>query len=196
MAPGWRSTPGWAPRWRGTCSAMPRCQRSQSSGTGRYRCIAPAPRTCRSSGCGSAGRTGDSRADRSGGRNPVHDLVGVLRLAGAVGAAVEAAAHLGPVPDDGAPTVLAPGRQACDRALEAVERVAVAGRDHLEGLVVVVAADLAFGHGHLRLVRTAWPVRYPPPTVSTQATASPAFRLCSPTDVRRRGSGLPSPTWS
>src|SRR4029453_12411898 len=117
----------------------------------------------------------------------------------AVGTTVEAAAHLGPVADDGAATVLAPGRQARNGALEAVEGVAVARHDHLERLVVVVPADLALGHGsHLRVGSTCTPPR----SLPADRLAYPrrhgrvAFRSCRPTDVAPDAAALRSTTWS
>jgi hypothetical protein len=45
--------------------------------------------------------------------------------------------------------VLADGGEPVDRTLEAVEDVMVTGHDHLEGLVVFIAADVALRHGIL-----------------------------------------------
>jgi hypothetical protein len=81
--------------------------------------------------------------------DPVAYLGGSGGLAGAVGAAVEAAVDLGAVADHPAPAVLADRRHQVDRALEAVEDVPPAGRGDLDRLVVVVAADLACRHGSL-----------------------------------------------
>src|SRR4051812_49628960 len=59
-----------------------------------------------------------------------------------MGAAVEGAVGLDAVADDLAPAVRADRRELVDRALEAVEGVAVARRDHLERQGVVISADL------------------------------------------------------
>jgi hypothetical protein len=79
-------------------------------------------------------------------------------VSGAVSAAEELASDLDAVADDLAPAVLADRRHSMDRALEAVERVPLAGRDHLERLVVVVAADLTTRHRVLPC-RSVWFVR-------------------------------------
>src|SRR5690606_34649037 len=68
------------------------------------------------------------------------------RLTGAVRAAEEAPVDLGAVADHLAPAVVADGRHLVDGALEAVEGVVCARGDDLEGLVVVVPADLAASH--------------------------------------------------
>src|SRR5690606_33070349 len=68
-------------------------------------------------------------------------------LLSAMGAAIEHPALLQPVADDAAPAVLAPGCDRLDGAFEAVEHVGLTVEDQLEGLVVVVAAELAGGHG-------------------------------------------------
>jgi hypothetical protein len=64
-----------------------------------------------------------------------------------MGAAVERVVRLDTVTDHLATAVGADGRQLVDGALEAVEDVALTGRDDLEGEVVLVAADLASRHG-------------------------------------------------
>jgi hypothetical protein len=53
------------------------------------------------------------------------------------------------MPDDLAAAVTADGSHPVDGALEAVEDVALAGGDDLEGEVVVVAAHFASRHGGL-----------------------------------------------
>src|SRR5918997_4502603 len=68
-------------------------------------------------------------------------------LGGAVRAAEQAAVGLDAVADHADAAVLAGRRQRVDRALEAVEGVRGARRGHLDGLVVVVAADLTLRHG-------------------------------------------------
>ena len=65
---------------------------------------------------------------------------------GAVGAAVEVAVHLDSVADDPAATVQAHRGDPVDGTLEAVEHMPLTGGDHLERLVVFVAADLTSGH--------------------------------------------------
>src|SRR5439155_400241 len=67
--------------------------------------------------------------------------------AGAARAAEDAPGFLHPVPDHPAAAVLALGRALVDRALEAVEGVSLTIPRHLERLVVVVAANVAFRHG-------------------------------------------------
>src|SRR3989442_1626087 len=67
----------------------------------------------------------------------------------AAGAAEELPGGLDAVAGDLAAAVGARRRHAVDRALEAVEHVALAGRHYLEGLVVLVAAHLALRHGGL-----------------------------------------------
>src|SRR5262249_29457899 len=68
---------------------------------------------------------------------------------GAMLAAEESAFLFEPMADDVDAAVLAGRRQRVDRALEAVEGVGRAVHAHLEGLVVVVAAGFASGHGDL-----------------------------------------------
>src|SRR5687767_8162832 len=84
---------------------------------------------------------------RGGGVDPVDGDVGGFGVAGAVGAAVEAAVDLDAMPDDLALAVLAHGCEEVDRTFEAVEGVGHASGGDLEGLVVVVAADFASGLG-------------------------------------------------
>src|SRR5689334_12941433 len=91
----------------------------------------PAPRSTRISGLISGG-LGRAVLD---GRDP--------GVAGAVGAAEEAAARLHAVPHHFATAVLARGGQAVDGALEGVECVVGAGHVDMEGLVVIVTTDLA-----------------------------------------------------
>jgi hypothetical protein len=50
------------------------------------------------------------------------------------------------VADDAAPAMLADGSERMDRAFEAVEHVRLPAQADLEGLVVVVATDLALRH--------------------------------------------------
>src|SRR5215207_4005327 len=64
--------------------------------------------------------------------------------------AKEGALRFDAVADDPAPAVVADRRQLVDRAFEAVEHVAVAGRDHLEREIVVVPAHLALRHRYPR----------------------------------------------
>src|SRR5205807_9549091 len=65
---------------------------------------------------------------------------------GAMGAAIHPAASLDAMPDDRAMAMRAAWGHRVDRAFETVEaHRAAAGRD-LERLVVVVAANVAFGH--------------------------------------------------
>jgi len=68
-------------------------------------------------------------------------------LAGAVGTAVERSLGLYTVANDPALAVLAHRSELVNRALEAVERMGVAGSDDLEGQIVIVAADLTSSQG-------------------------------------------------
>jgi hypothetical protein len=68
------------------------------------------------------------------------------RLPGAVGAAEKRFFGLDAVTDNLAAAVRADRREAVDRALETIENVPVAGRNHLKGQVIIVAADLASRH--------------------------------------------------
>src|SRR5690606_28498801 len=78
---------------------------------------------------------------------PVLDALDA-RVRGAVRTAEEPAAALGTVADDPAAAVLAGRRDRMDRALERVVGAAAAvGQGDLEGLVVLVATDIASGHG-------------------------------------------------
>src|SRR5262245_43924004 len=75
----------------------------------------------------------------------------------AVRAAVVELATLDAVADDAGAAVVADRREQLDRTLEAVEDVRFAAHDHLERLLVVVAADLAglavaLGRVHLVLL--------------------------------------------
>ncbi len=72
-----------------------------------------------------------------------------------MGTAEDPAVRLDAVSDDLAPAVLARRREGVNRALEAVERVRRALDSNLEGLVVVVSADLAARHTRLILVWAA-----------------------------------------
>src|SRR5690606_14878315 len=74
------------------------------------------------------------------------------RLLGATRAAIKGAIVLGAVADDPALAVRAGRRECMDGAFERVERAAAVVGLHGKGLVVVVAADVAGGHGGL-LVR-------------------------------------------
>ena len=64
----------------------------------------------------------------------------------AMGAAIERPIGFDAVSDDLAPAVVADRRELVNRALEAVERVRFASRDHLEREMIVVAAHFAFRH--------------------------------------------------
>ena len=65
---------------------------------------------------------------------------------GTVGAAVERATRLDPVAHNPAAAMGAHRRQRMNRALEAVEDVGLTSDDHIHGLVVLIAADLADTH--------------------------------------------------
>src|SRR5436853_6367155 len=73
----------------------------------------------------------------------VADAALVLR---AMSAAKDVAGRLDPMPDDLATAMRARGRHRLDRAFEAVEGHRAATAGDLEGLVVIVAADIALGH--------------------------------------------------
>src|SRR5438105_10068515 len=78
--------------------------------------------------------------------------------------------------------MIADGRQQVNGALEAVERVSLAGGNHLEGEIVVVAADFALGHG------TSWTLdgSIPPaPNTGAAVHGSPAIRTRSLAQPRR-----------
>src|SRR5215207_3335770 len=64
----------------------------------------------------------------------------------AVSTAEERPLRLDPMSDDLARTVLADRRQFVDGALEAVERVGLAGRNYLERHVIIVPAHLTSSH--------------------------------------------------
>src|SRR5262245_26848735 len=74
-------------------------------------------------------------------------------MAGAVGAAVHLALRLDAVPDDVALAMRAVRSHRMDGAFEAVERHGPALLSDLEGLVVIVAADIALGHGWFSIER-------------------------------------------
>src|SRR5436190_8988107 len=65
---------------------------------------------------------------------------------GAMSAAIDLAAGFDAVADNGAIAMGAARRHRVDRAFEAVEIHRAAGAGDLERLVVIVAADIAFGH--------------------------------------------------
>src|SRR5262245_15267131 len=80
------------------------------------------------------------------------DPVGHARDAGhlrAVRAAKKVTTRFHAMTDDLAAAVFAGGRQRMDGALEAVEDVRFPGRDQLERLVVLVAADFTLAHRRL-----------------------------------------------
>ena len=70
------------------------------------------------------------------------DRVAHALLVRAMCAAIERAVRLDPMSDDLATAVLAHRRERMNRALEAVEGMAMSGGDDLEGQVIVVAANL------------------------------------------------------
>ena len=65
-------------------------------------------------------------------------------------AAIKRALRLDPMPDDLAAAVVAHGREFVNRALEAVEGVMRARRNHFKRQIIVVAANLTFSHRHIR----------------------------------------------
>jgi hypothetical protein len=67
-------------------------------------------------------------------------------LPGAVGTAVKCSLRFDTVPNDFAFAVLANRSELVDRALEAVERMGLAGRDYLERQVIIVAAHFTSSH--------------------------------------------------
>jgi hypothetical protein len=67
---------------------------------------------------------------------------------GTVRATVESVADLHAMADDLAPAMFASRGQSVDRTLEAIEGVRATAHDHLEGFVVVIAADFALRHLH------------------------------------------------
>src|SRR2546423_9553660 len=96
-------------------------------------------------------------------RLPIHmvDDPGGAGGGRAVCAAVELPIRLHAVADDAAAAVLACRCHTVDRAFEGVEGVLHSGRDHVEGHVVVVTADLADGHGTVLLLSSGCPRRRP-----------------------------------
>src|SRR5215510_336331 len=82
---------------------------------------------------------------------PLSDVVFRLSDSGfarAVGAAIERVLGLDAMPDDPAAALRADRGQLLDRAFEAVEDVLPARRDHLEGQVIIVAANFTLSHVH------------------------------------------------
>jgi hypothetical protein len=98
---------------------------------------------------------GSAKADREA--SDVIDYRFHPALSSAVSAAVESPLGLDPVANDLALTVLAHRGEFVYRALEAVERMGVSGSDHLEGQVVVVAADFTSSHGSPPVSGSAMP---------------------------------------
>src|SRR5690606_30744935 len=93
-------------------------------------------------------RAGKARSGAGRGSDPVFEALHA-GVAGAVGAAEEAPVAFGAVADDSAATMLTTWRQRMDRALERVVGAAAAvGKGDLDRLVVLVAANVASGHGH------------------------------------------------
>ncbi len=94
-------------------------------------------------------------------------------FSGAVGAAVDRAIRFYTMPDDPGPTTGADGSEHVYRALEAVEYVRSASHYDLEGIVVLVTANLASSHTH-----------YPAPstldslTLANLAALAPESRRC------------------
>ena len=72
-------------------------------------------------------------------------------LAGAVGTAKHRPVRFASVSDDLAAAMAAGRGELVNRALEAVEDVSFAGGDHLERLMIVVAADFTLSHRYLLL---------------------------------------------
>src|SRR5215471_16798374 len=68
------------------------------------------------------------------------------RFPGAVGTTEKPAADFDAMPDHLAVTVFANRCDRLDRAFEAVEYMPLSGGDQLKALVVIVAANFAFGH--------------------------------------------------
>ena len=117
------------------------------------------------------GAVGVFKADgrsMGGVRRVVDDGLGAFGVR-AMSATIEGAVRLDAVADHLAAAVLAHGRQLLDRALEAVERVRLSGRHHLERHLVVIAAHFAYGHGRLRLMVSR--------TVETDSISTVRFRL-------------------
>jgi hypothetical protein len=69
------------------------------------------------------------------------------RLLRAVGAAIKGALRFDAMADDPALAVRTRRRERMNGALEAIENVRLPGVNDFEGLVVIVPADLALGHG-------------------------------------------------
>ena len=67
-------------------------------------------------------------------------------LPGTIGAAVHLAGRLDAMADDAASAMNTLRSQLMDRAFEAVEGVAVPPKQHIEALVVVIAADVTLSH--------------------------------------------------
>lgn len=83
--------------------------------------------------------------------NPVPSFVNPL-IMGAVGTAVELIIAFNAMPDYATATVEAGGRKCLNRALKAVERIALPFHDDVKALVIVVATYLADSHGSPRKV--------------------------------------------
>src|SRR6266511_595045 len=82
---------------------------------------------------------------------PLSDVVFRLSdsgLARAIGAAIERVLGLDAMPDDPAAALSADRGQLLDRAFEAVEDMLPARRDHLEGQIIIVAANFTLSHVH------------------------------------------------
>src|SRR6188768_2854291 len=90
-------------------------------------------------------------------------------------AAEHAAVRFQPVADDAHLAMLAGGRELVDRALEAVEGVALAALRDLECLVVVVTAGITLGHGYLHSQRP-----FTPPCVRAASRPGLAMRCAGP----------------
>jgi hypothetical protein len=69
------------------------------------------------------------------------------RLLRAVGAAIKGALRFDAMADNSALAVRAGRCERMNCALEAIENVRLSGVNDFEGLVVIVPADLALGHG-------------------------------------------------
>jgi hypothetical protein len=84
-------------------------------------------------------------APTSPSRRTVDDCVGAF-LRGAMGATEDDVTLLDAMPDDAATAMRTGGRKFLDCALETVEGVGLRGNCHLESLVIVIPALIAFGH--------------------------------------------------